>query len=293
MNRSVKTVRMDPSSSSAVAVVARLLGSPQARRPRDHLAAMSQVLAEYLQVVLRTAASRRVILPLLAFLLGGGGAAVLWRNATKPIHVEGEPVFKRKRHQELKDGVLHAHGDGHLHSHGDGGSCDEPDAEAEAAFREVLRSLVDAGMKNHAGVRVSLRPPCAVRPRLSRRRACPRTARRERVCVHCLDLRADLGHRAARAVRRPILLPCLCPGCTAHPSSPAGSSHAPIPLHRRATGVLAGHFASLRWPMFFRSHFNMALYALPMAALNAGGAFLEKRVALSVRTILFDRLNDK
>ena len=76
-------------------------------------------------------------------------------------------------------------------------------------------------------------------------------------------------------------------------SSPAGSSHAPIPPHRRATGVLAGHFASLRWPMFFRSHFNMALYALPMAALNAGGAFLEKRVALSVRTILFDRLNDK
>jgi hypothetical protein len=37
----------------------------------------------------------------------------------------------------------------------------------------------------------------------------------------------------------------------------------------------------------------MALYALPMAALNAGGAFLEKKVALSVRTILFDRLNDK
>ena len=63
--------------------------------------------------------------------------------------------------------------------------------------------------------------------------------------------------------------------------------------HRRATGVLAGHFASLRWPMFFRSHFTMALYALPMAALNAAGNFLEKRVALSVRTILFDRLNDK
>lgn len=63
--------------------------------------------------------------------------------------------------------------------------------------------------------------------------------------------------------------------------------------HRRATGVLAGHFASLRWSMFFRSHFNMALYALPMAALNAAGNFLEKRVALSVRTILFDRLNDK
>ena len=30
-----------------------------------------------------------------------------------------------------------------------------------------------------------------------------------------------------------------------------------------------------------------------MAALNAAGNFLEKRVALSVRTILFDRLNDK
>ena len=62
---------------------------------------------------------------------------------------------------------------------------------------------------------------------------------------------------------------------------------------RRATGTLAGHFASLRWASFFRSHFTMALYALPMAALNASGNFLEKRVVLSVRTILFDRLNDK
>ena len=75
-------------------------------------------------------------------------------------------MFKRKRHQELKDGVLHAHGDGQLHAHGDGGSCDEPDADAEAAFREVLRSLVAAGKKNHAGVRSvltqSLHPsPCA------------------------------------------------------------------------------------------------------------------------------------
>jgi len=254
---------------------------------------MSQVLAEYLQVVLRTAASRRVILPLLAFLLGGGGAAVLWRNATKPIHVEGEPVFKRKRHQELKDGVLHAHGDGHLHSHGDGGSCDEPDAEAEAAFREVLRSLVDAGMKNHAGVRVSLRPPCAVRPRLTPASCLPANSS-ARTCLPTWPRSSrEPGSPCGSRSTPPDPSPCLCPGCTAHPSSPAGSSHAPIPLHRRATGVLAGHFASLRWPMFFRSHFNMALYALPMAALNAGGAFLEKRVALSVRTILFDRLNDK
>lgn len=67
-------------------------------------------------------------------------------------------MFKRKRHQELKAGVLHSHGDGQVHAHGDGGSCDEPDADAEAAFREVMRSLVAAGKKNHAGVRAVL--PC-------------------------------------------------------------------------------------------------------------------------------------
>lgn len=91
---------------------------------------------------------------------------MLWRSATKPIRVEGEPVVKRKRHQELKDGVLHSHGDGQLHAHGDGGSCDKPDAEAEAAFREVLRSLVAAGKKNHAGVRAMLaHGSCTLHPR--------------------------------------------------------------------------------------------------------------------------------
>ncbi len=114
---------------------------------------MSEVLQQYLQTVLRAAIDRRSLLPLLALLLGGGGAAALWRSATTPIRVEGEPVFKRKRHQELKDGVLHSHGDGQIHAHGDGGCCDEPDADAEAAFREVLRSLVAAGKNNKSEVR--------------------------------------------------------------------------------------------------------------------------------------------
>lgn len=124
---------------------------------------MSEVLQKYLETVLRSVADRRSLLPLLALLLGGGGASVLWRSATRPIKVQGEPVFKRKRHQELKDGVLHSHGDGQLHAHGDGGCCDEPDADAEAAFREVLRSLVAAGKKNHAGVRCVQCNPCALR----------------------------------------------------------------------------------------------------------------------------------
>ena len=108
-------------------------------------------------------------------------------------------VFKRKRHQELKDGVLHAHGDGHLHAHGDGGSCDEPDAEAEAAFREVLRSLVSAGRANQAGLGSGVF-----------------------LYLCSILLRTWVTVRLAQA-----------------------------------TGVLAGHFASLRWPMFFRAHFNV------------------------------------
>ena len=61
----------------------------------------------------------------------------------------------------------------------------------------------------------------------------------------------------------------------------------------RATGTLAGHFASLRWPSFFRSHISLALLALPISVLNAANAFLEKRVVLAVRSILFGRLNAK
>ena len=61
----------------------------------------------------------------------------------------------------------------------------------------------------------------------------------------------------------------------------------------QATGVLAGHFASLRWPLFFRSHLTLGLFALPLSVLNATGDLLEKQVVLAVRTILFDRLNSK
>ena len=52
---------------------------------------MSVVLTEYVAAVVKSLASRNATLPILAFLLGGGGAATLWRSATKPITVEGEP----------------------------------------------------------------------------------------------------------------------------------------------------------------------------------------------------------
>ena len=112
------------------------------------------ILAQYGGAVAAAVVDRRSLLHILAFAAGGGGAAVLWRQATRPIDVEDEPVFKRRPH--AKEGVVHSHGDGHLHSHGEGGTCEAgQDAEAEDAFRRVLRSLIAAGRRNQSGLGVN------------------------------------------------------------------------------------------------------------------------------------------
>jgi hypothetical protein len=206
-------------------------GPTDPRHPRPTVDS-PMLLLDYAAVLVPTLQNRRAALPGAAFALGLVGLRALWSQATQaaPLQPQGAPHKRTKPTlpRNSDTGQLHSHG-GVCHAHDVRGGCGDAhdDREAEAAFRQVLRSLWRALLRNQAGLGGLV-----------------------------VAFIASIIVRTWAAVKR-----------------------------AQATGVLAGHFASLRWPAFFRSHATLVLVALPAAVLNAGGNFLEKR-ALPCRAVL-------